>query len=60
MNRLALALAAYGVLAILTWTTIADQRIRLVALLILGMFAVKTLLRRKEVMHPDGEGDAER
>lgn len=52
-----MALTAYVALAVLSWTTIGDLRIRLMTLLILAMFAVKTLLRRKEAMHPDGEGD---
>jgi hypothetical protein len=54
-NRLALALGAYVVLGALTWTTITDQKIRLVTLLILALFAVKTIVRRRDVMHPDGE-----
>jgi len=60
VNRLLLAFAAYVGLGILSWTTLQDQRIRLMTLAILGMFAVKTWIRRKDVMHPDGERDAER
>jgi hypothetical protein len=52
VSRLSIALAAYVVLGVLSWTTIADQRIRLVTLAILAMFAVKTIVRRKDVMHP--------
>ena len=37
------------------FTTLSDQRIRLVTLAILAMFAVKTWVRRKEFLHPDGE-----
>jgi hypothetical protein len=59
VNRLTLALAAYVVLAVLSWTTIGDQRLRLVTLLILALFAVKTVLRRKDVMHPDDQSNAE-
>ena len=55
MNRLAAALIAYVVLGILTWTTISDHRIRGITLVILAMFAVKSWVRRKDVMHPDGE-----
>ena len=55
VSRLALALAAYVVLGALTWTTITDEKIRLVTLLILALFAVKTILRRNDVMHPDGD-----
>ena len=56
MSRLALALVAYVVLAVLAWTTIGDQRIRLVTLAILAMFALRTWVRRKDVLHPDGNG----
>jgi len=59
MNRLAAALIAYVVLGVLTWTTISDQRIRAVTLAILALFAVKSWLRRKDVMHPDGGNDSE-
>jgi hypothetical protein len=48
-------LGAYVVLAGLSWATINDQKIRLVTLAILAMFAVKTLLHRKDAMHEDEE-----
>jgi hypothetical protein len=48
-------LGAYVVLAVLSWTTISDQKIRLVTLAILAMFAVKTLLHRKDTMHANEE-----
>ena len=61
MNRLAAALIAYVVLGILSWVTISDARIRAVPLGILALFAVKSVLRRHEVMHPDKlEADEER
>ena len=59
MNRLTAALIAYAVLGVLSWLTISDVRIRAVPLGILVLFAVKSILRRKEVMHPDGENDAD-
>jgi len=46
-------------LALLSWTTISDQKIRLVTLAILAMFAVKTLLHRKDTMHADSERHGE-
>jgi hypothetical protein len=52
---LAVALAVYVVLAAIAVVTLSDQRIRLVTLAILAMFAVKTWIRRGDVMHPDGE-----
>jgi hypothetical protein len=54
-NRLALALVAYAVLALLTWKTITDENLRLATWVILALFAVKSILRRKDMMHPDGE-----
>ncbi len=55
MKRLILALAAYVVLGVLAWTTLGDARMRLVTVAILAMFAVKTIVRRKDLMHPDGD-----
>src|SRR5947209_5779347 len=57
VNRLAGALVAYVVLGILTWMTISDSRIRGITLAILAMFAVKSWVRRKDVMHSDKESD---
>ncbi len=57
MNRLVVALAAYVALAVLTWTTISDQRVRLVTIAILAMFAVKTWVRRNDVMRSNGESE---
>ncbi len=53
MNRLSIALIAYVILGALSWTTISDQKIRVVTLAILAMFALRTVMRRKETMHPD-------
>ena len=60
MNRLAVALIAYVVLGALTWMTITDTKLRAGTLLILALFAVKSWARRKEVLHPDGEHDADK
>ncbi len=59
MNRLYLALAAFVVLGVLAWTTLSDPRMRFATLAVLAMFALKTWLRRNDVMHPDGEGEGE-
>jgi hypothetical protein len=56
VNRLAAALIAYAVLAVLTWMTISDPRIRVFPLAILALFAMKSILRRNDVLHP-GKGD---
>ena len=58
MNRLVLALVAYGVLGVLSWATLADRRIRLVTLAVLAMFVVRTLVHRKRTLHADdSEGE---
>jgi hypothetical protein len=59
VRRLGIALIAYVALAVLTWTTIEDQRIRAATVAILLLFAAKTWLRRKDVMHPDDKGDVQ-
>ena len=59
VNRLAVALIAYVVLGVVTWTTISDTRIRAGTLVILGLFAFKSWARRSDVMHPDKHGDTE-
>jgi hypothetical protein len=50
---------AYVGLAVLTWLTITDTKMRAGTLLILALFAVKSWTRRKDVLHPQGEHDAE-
>ncbi len=52
MSRLHLALAAFVVLGVLAWTTLSDPRMRFATLAVLAMFALKTWLRRNDVMHP--------
>jgi hypothetical protein len=58
-KRLVLALVAYAAIAVLAIKTLDDPRVRGVTLLILAMFAVKTWVRRKDVMHSDGESGSE-
>jgi len=58
-NRFVLALIAYAVLAGLAFATLSDQRIRTATLAILAMFAIRTWVRRKDVLHPDSESGSE-
>ena len=44
-------MAAFAGLALLTLKTIEDPRVRLMTMLVIGLFAVKTVLRRKDVPH---------
>jgi hypothetical protein len=59
MSRLAKAMIAYAALAVLAFTTLSDTRIRAGTLLILGLFAFKSWMRRNEDMHPDSDREAE-
>jgi hypothetical protein len=47
-------LLVYAVLGALAWATLPDQKIRLITFAILALFAVKSWLHRKDVIHPDG------
>ena len=59
MSRLAMALIGYAVLGALAFATLSDFKIRALTLLILGMFAFKSWIRRNDVLHEDVlQGDA--
>jgi hypothetical protein len=58
-KRLVLSLAAFVALGALAFATLPDPRVRGVTLAILAMFAVKTWVRRKDVLHPDGESGSD-
>ena len=59
VSRLSIALVCYVVLGALTWVTITDPKIRAGTLVILALFAVKSVLRRNDVLHTDKGSDAD-
>ncbi|HEY6338996.1 MAG TPA: hypothetical protein VIW68_10935 [Candidatus Sulfotelmatobacter sp.] len=59
MSRLSKALVCYVALGALTWTTITDPKLRAATLVILALFAVKSVLRRSDVLHSDKSQDVE-
>jgi hypothetical protein len=59
-KRLLLAFVAYAAIAVLAFKTLDDPRVRAVTLAVLAMFAVKTWVRRKDIMHPGGESGSDR
>jgi len=59
VNRLSIALLCYLVLGVLTWITITDAKFRAGTLVVLALFAVKSVMRRKDVLHADGKSDSE-
>jgi len=58
-KRLVLAFLAYAAIAVLAFKTLEEPRVRGVTLAILAMFAVKTWVRRKDIVRPDGESGSE-
>ena len=50
MGRLWLALGGLLILATLAWVTLSDQRVRLVTVLILFVFAVKVVIAHKRAL----------
>jgi hypothetical protein len=59
MKRLFLAFAAFAVLGVLAYVTLPDPRIRLMTFAILGLFAVRTWLRRGELSQKRREDDGQ-
>jgi hypothetical protein len=59
MSRLARALIAYAVIGVLAFATLSDFRIRSLTLLVLALFAFKSWVRRKDVLHPDSDREPE-
>jgi hypothetical protein len=53
VSRLSIALICYVVLGALTWATITDPKLRAGTLVILALFAVKSVLRRRDLLHGD-------
>ncbi|HEV3306834.1 MAG TPA: hypothetical protein VGZ91_10370 [Candidatus Sulfotelmatobacter sp.] len=59
MSRLAKAMIAYLALGVLAFATLSDTRFRAGTLLILGLFAFKSWMRRNDVLHPERDSEAE-
>jgi hypothetical protein len=57
VNRLSIALVCYVVLGVLAWATITDPKFRAGTLVVLAFLAVKSVLRRKDVLHADKDSD---
>jgi hypothetical protein len=57
LSRFSIALAVYGLLGLLAWLTLPDEKIRFVTLALLAMFAVKSWLhyRRQALQKTDSE-----
>jgi hypothetical protein len=59
VNRLYLAMGAFVVLGAAAWVTLTDPRLRLMTLAILGMFAVRTWVSRRQALRADRRSDVE-
>jgi hypothetical protein len=49
VSRFSIALAIYGLLGVVVWLTLPDQKVRGVTLALLAMFAVKSWLHRRRM-----------
>ena len=58
VNRFWLAMVAYVAIAVLAWNTLTDEKLRLATLAVLALFAVKTVVRRRDVLHPGAPPDS--
>ena len=58
MNKFWLALAMLGVLAVVAWVTLSDERFRYATLIILGFFAIRiwTAHKRAALEADDKDG----
>ena len=59
ISRFTMAMVAYVAIAVLAWRTLDDEKLRLATFAVLALFAVKTVVRRKDVVHPDAKADGE-
>ena len=57
MSRFSIAMAAYLLLGVLAWTTLSDEKFRYVTIAILAMFAVRTLVHRRDAESIAEEND---
>jgi hypothetical protein len=55
ISRFTMAMVAYVAIAVLAWNTLADEKLRMATLAVLALFAVKTVVRRKDVIHAGGD-----
>ncbi len=55
VNRFWLAMVAYVAIAVLAWNTLTDEKLRMATLVVLALFAVKTVVRRKDAIHAGGD-----
>jgi hypothetical protein len=51
ISRFTMAMVAYVAIAVLAWNTLTDEKLRMATLAVLALFAVKTVVRRKDVIH---------
>jgi hypothetical protein len=59
ISRFTMAMVAYVAIAVLAWNTLTDEKLRLATMAVLALFAVKTVVRRRDVIPPDAKADGE-
>jgi hypothetical protein len=51
-------MAIFAALELLSWLTLSDEKIRVVAMVIIGMFAMRTWVHRRREMLADAQSKA--
>jgi hypothetical protein len=52
-------MAMFALLELLSWRTLSDQKVRVVAMAIIGMFAIRTWVHHRRELLASTEGKAE-
>ena len=55
MNKFAVAMTIYAVLAALSWLALSDEKLRLITLALLAMFALKTWVHHRKSLLEERE-----
>jgi len=55
VSKFAVAMAIFAALELLSWLTLSDEKIRVVAMVIIGMFAARTWVHHRREMLADAQ-----
>jgi len=50
VSRFAIAMVIFAVLELLAWQTLADRKVQLIAMAVIGMFALRTWVHHRREM----------
>ena len=59
-NKFAVAMTLFALLAALSWLLLSDPKLRLVTLVLLALFAVKTWIHHRKQLLEERDGEVDR